>query len=62
MQLHLAELDAADFAADRLGQLAYELDGAGVLVGRGGAADVVLDAEDELIGGARSLGRGLRKP
>src|SRR3990170_8836070 len=47
--LHLAQLGAADLAADGLGQVADELDLARVLVGRGHRLDVLLELGGERV-------------
>ena len=50
-----ADLDAADFAADGLGQGVDELHDAGVFVGRRDALDVILNLVDELVAGAVAI-------
>src|SRR5438445_7985413 len=49
--LSLAQLDPADLAADRLRQLADELDLPGVLVRRGDRLHVLLEVRRQLVGG-----------
>src|SRR5579884_3932151 len=49
LALAVAELDAADLAADGLGQLGDELDLSRVFVGRGDGLDVLLQLGGELI-------------
>ncbi len=58
----VANLLAADLAADGLGQLVHELDDARILVGRRRLLHVVLQLLDQLLGLARNRARARRWP